>query len=112
MTDYSKQTVAQLRQLLKDRSIPSTGLTRKAQIIEKLEEADAAEAPSSVHVPEASNASTENADAPPGPVEQVQEEVGHASAATQERVPGPALPEARGTRSTAILLAFQILTRR
>ncbi|EDU42721.1 SAP domain containing protein [Pyrenophora tritici-repentis] len=42
MPDYSKQTVAQLRQLLKDRSIPSTGLTRKAQIIEKLEEADSA----------------------------------------------------------------------
>jgi hypothetical protein len=40
MTDYSKQTVAQLRQLLKDRSIPSTGLTRKAQIVEKLEEYD------------------------------------------------------------------------
>lgn len=42
MADYNKQTVAQLRQLLKDRSIPSTGLTRKAQIIEKLEEADGA----------------------------------------------------------------------
>ncbi|KAF2448680.1 hypothetical protein P171DRAFT_518161 [Karstenula rhodostoma CBS 690.94] len=41
MTDYSKETVAKLRQVLKDRSIPSTGLTRKAQIIEKLEEWDA-----------------------------------------------------------------------
>ncbi|KAF2836789.1 hypothetical protein M501DRAFT_1018670 [Patellaria atrata CBS 101060] len=40
MTDYSKSTVAQLRQLLKDRSIPSTGLTRKQQIIDKLEEVD------------------------------------------------------------------------
>ncbi|KAF2028155.1 hypothetical protein EK21DRAFT_70301 [Setomelanomma holmii] len=40
MTDYNKQTVAQLRTLLKDRGIPSTGLTRKVQIIEKLEEAD------------------------------------------------------------------------
>ena len=40
MSDYSKQTVAQLRQLLKDRGIPSTGLQRKAQIIERLEEAD------------------------------------------------------------------------
>ncbi|KAF1834884.1 hypothetical protein BDW02DRAFT_314976 [Decorospora gaudefroyi] len=80
MTDYSKQTVAQLRQLLKDRSIPSTGLTRKAQIIEKLQEADRAGA-------EASNASetgTESADAPPDPVKQVEEEV----------VPGPALAEA------------------
>jgi hypothetical protein len=40
MTDYNKLTVANLRQLLKDRGIPSTGLTRKAQIIEKLEEHD------------------------------------------------------------------------
>ncbi|KAF2112557.1 hypothetical protein BDV96DRAFT_497466 [Lophiotrema nucula] len=40
MTDYNKLTVAKLRELLKDRSIPSTGLTRKAQIIEKLEEED------------------------------------------------------------------------
>ncbi|KZM21257.1 uncharacterized protein EKO05_0011485 [Ascochyta rabiei] len=40
MADYNKQTVAQLRQLLKDRGIPSTGLTRKAQIVEKLEEVD------------------------------------------------------------------------
>ena len=36
MTDYDKMTVANLRALLKDRGIPSTGLTRKAQIIEKL----------------------------------------------------------------------------
>ncbi|KAF2678116.1 hypothetical protein K458DRAFT_481011 [Lentithecium fluviatile CBS 122367] len=43
MADYNKQTVANLRQLLKDRGIPSTGLTRKAQIIEKLEEWDSRE---------------------------------------------------------------------
>jgi len=42
MADYNKLTVANLRQLLKDRHIPSTGLTRKAQIIEKLGEADRA----------------------------------------------------------------------
>lgn len=42
MTDYSKLTVANLRFVLKQRGIPSTGLTRKAQIIEKLEEADQA----------------------------------------------------------------------
>lgn len=53
MPNYSKQTVAQLRQLLKERSIPSTGLTRKAQIIEKLEEADSAGA-------DASDASKDN----------------------------------------------------
>jgi hypothetical protein len=93
MTDYSKQTVAQLRQLLKDRSIPSTGLTRKAQIIEKLEEADSAGA-------EASNApeeSDEAVDAPPDPVEQVEEEGGDQDAAQKEDVPGPALAEAGGT---------------
>jgi hypothetical protein len=61
MPDYSKQTVAQLRQLLKDRSIPSTGLTRKAQIIEKLEEADQI-AESDAPEPEAEPA---NDDAPP-----------------------------------------------
>ncbi|PSN73947.1 hypothetical protein BS50DRAFT_481117 [Corynespora cassiicola Philippines] len=42
MADYSKQTVAKLRETLKERSIPSTGLTRKAQIIEKLEAWDIA----------------------------------------------------------------------
>jgi hypothetical protein len=40
MTDYGRSTVASLRQLLKDRGIPSTGLTRKIQIVEKLEEWD------------------------------------------------------------------------
>lgn len=40
MTDYNSITVANLRTLLKDRGIPSTGLTRKQQIIDKLEEAD------------------------------------------------------------------------
>jgi hypothetical protein len=38
MADYNKQTVAQLKKLLKDRGIPSTGLTRKAQIVEKVGE--------------------------------------------------------------------------
>ncbi|RMZ67959.1 SAP domain [Pyrenophora seminiperda CCB06] len=61
MTDYSKQTVAQLRQLLKDRSIPSTGLTRKAQIIEKLEEADAP--PDAVQVDKAEDEADEEAGA-------------------------------------------------
>jgi hypothetical protein len=100
MADYSKQTVAQLRQLLKDRSIPSTGLTRKAQIIEKLEEADAAEASNSTELPNETVASTENADAPPNPVEQVKGEVGQ-----DEDVPGPALSEAGGTHCKTISLA-------
>jgi hypothetical protein len=40
MADYEEKTVAVLRQELKERGIPNTGLTRKAQIIEKLEEDD------------------------------------------------------------------------
>jgi len=86
MADYSKQTVANLRQLLKDRGIPSTGLTRKAQIIEKLEEADAAgDGP-----PEADNATEEDA---PGAeiVEQSKDE-----SPQEDEVPGPPLEEAGG----------------
>lgn len=82
MADYNRQTVAQLRQLLKDRGIPSTGLTRKAQIIEKLEEVDAA-----------GTGTSETSDAP-----------GTAQGSTQakdqgehsEAVPGPPLAEAGG----------------
>lgn len=40
MTIYSKETVATLRNILKERGIPSTGLTRKQQIIERLEQDD------------------------------------------------------------------------
>ena len=40
-TDYNKLKVAELRDLLKDRAIPSTGLSRKQQIIDALEAADA-----------------------------------------------------------------------
>jgi hypothetical protein len=92
MTDYSKQTVAQLRQVLKDRSIPSTGLTRKVQIIEKLEEADSAGAEAS-NAPEAK---TESADAPLDPVERMKEEV-----------PGPALAEAGGTHANGNALELE-----
>ncbi|KAI5212166.1 hypothetical protein AUEXF2481DRAFT_282 [Aureobasidium subglaciale EXF-2481] len=41
MTGYEEQTVADLRKELEKREIPSTGLNRKQQIIEKLEEDDA-----------------------------------------------------------------------
>lgn len=58
MTTYSKETVATLRQLLKDRSIPSTGLTRKAQIVEKLEEWDSDNAPQLDETGEAAGTST------------------------------------------------------
>lgn len=86
MADYNKQTVAQLRQMLKDRSIPSTGLTRKAQIVEKLEEADN----TSTEAPEPSNAIE---DAAPGAEEPAQ--LGEQTA-QEEDVPGPPLAEAGG----------------
>ena len=86
MADYNKQTVAQLRQLLKDRGIPSTGLTRKAQIVEKLEEADSADA----GAPEAS-------DAPADVATDAQEAEGaDAQSAQEDSVPGPPLEEAGG----------------
>lgn len=86
MADYNKQTVAQLRQLLKDRGIPSTGLTRKAQIVEKLEEADSVD----VGAPEAS-------DAPADAATDAQEpESVEAQSAQEDLVPGPPLEEAGG----------------
>jgi hypothetical protein len=91
MADYSKQTVAQLRQLLKDRSIPSTGLTRKAQIIEKLEEADNEGEGAQDETP----ATNESDDAPADVVEQVEKEAEEPEGA-KEKVPGPALSEAGG----------------
>lgn len=42
MTDYNKLTVVNLKALLKERGIAQTGLTRKAQYVEALENADAA----------------------------------------------------------------------
>ncbi|KAJ4310121.1 hypothetical protein N0V94_008599 [Neodidymelliopsis sp. IMI 364377] len=84
MADYNKQTVAQLRQLLKDRGIPSTGLTRKAQIVEKLEEADTAD----TGAPSADNAPEESA---PDVEEPAQEEDHNEQ---EEAVPGPPLAEA------------------
>jgi hypothetical protein len=101
MTDYSKQTVAQLRQLLKDRSIPNTGLTRKAQIIEKLEEADSAGTEAS----NALEASTESANALLEPVERVNEEADEKHVVQKEELPGPALAEAGGMHKTQGLAA-------
>jgi len=103
MVDYSKQTVAQLRQLLKDRSIPSTGLTRKAQIIEKLEEADSA----SIATPDAPEANDESADAPSDAVEQAERETGEQGVKAED-VPGPALAEAGGMSSTPCYVARRL----
>jgi hypothetical protein len=82
MADYNKQTVAQLRQLLKDRGIPSTGLTRKAQIVEKLEEADSADA-----------GAQEAGDAPADAATEAQEPEGVKAQGAQED-PVPGAPEA------------------
>jgi SAP domain/RNSP1-SAP18 binding (RSB) motif len=65
MADYERLTVANLRIILKDRGIPSTGLTRKAQIIARLQEHDAAAAATSEPPPE-------TIDAPPEPTAPVQ----------------------------------------
>lgn len=44
MTDYNKLKVADLRNILKERGIPSTGLSRKQQIVDALESHDATQA--------------------------------------------------------------------
>ncbi|KAH6625861.1 hypothetical protein C7974DRAFT_456189 [Boeremia exigua] len=88
MADYNKLTVAQLRQLLKDRGIPSTGLSRKAQIIEKLEEEDTA----GTEVTEAGNA-TEDAAQESEPAED--------KSSGEDDVPDPPLEEAGEPKQTA-----------
>ncbi|KAJ8108611.1 hypothetical protein OPT61_g8055 [Boeremia exigua] len=83
MADYNKQTVAQLRQLLKDRGIPSTGLTRKAQIIEKLEEVDTA-----------GPGTSKAGDATEGAAQESEQAEDHIS--QEDDVAGPPLEEAGG----------------
>ena len=60
MTQYSSQTVANLRALLKSRGIPCTGLTRKQQIIDKLIEADNTVAAESTTTPNDNEDQTES----------------------------------------------------
>ncbi|KAF2270045.1 hypothetical protein CC78DRAFT_611712 [Lojkania enalia] len=99
MTDYNKLTVANLRGLLKDRGIPSTGLTRKAQIIEKLEEYDQvdpsalaeAEGTPAVAQPEAEDQAVDTHDQAPPPEESTSEPI--------QPSPEPA-PSANPTEST------------
>jgi hypothetical protein len=95
MSDYSKQTVAQLRQLLKDRGIPSTGLTRKAQIVEKLEEADEEGGNEDAPAQEGETAP----DAPLDPDAQVESEDAQ-DVEEEPDAPGPALSEAGGMSNT------------
>ena len=53
MTDYNKLKVTELKELLKERGIPSTGLSRKNQIVEALEANDASNADGAVATAEA-----------------------------------------------------------
>lgn len=93
MADYNKQTVAQLRQLLKDRGISSTGLQRKAQIVRKLEEADN----NKEDAPESDGAQDAPVDdAPPDAIEEVAQAEEDGSAAEQLQVPGPEPSQAGG----------------
>lgn len=91
MADYNKSTVAQLRQLLKERGIPSTGLTKKAQIVAKLEESDSA----STEAPEDAAEESEQAEAP---------------VAQEVAVPEVPLAEAGG-KSEALVGRLRVLTR-
>ncbi|KAI7140299.1 hypothetical protein KC352_g29612, partial [Hortaea werneckii] len=54
-TDYSKLKVTELKDLLKERGIASTGLTRKQQIVEALEEEDGKSAAEQPEEPEAAD---------------------------------------------------------
>ncbi|KAF2235688.1 hypothetical protein EV356DRAFT_499287 [Viridothelium virens] len=63
MTDYNKFTVANLKGILKERSIPSTGLTRKQQIIDKLLEHDAQSQSNGQETTNGSRAETKPVDA-------------------------------------------------
>ncbi|KAF4301735.1 DNA-binding SAP [Botryosphaeria dothidea] len=103
MTDYSKQTVAQLRQILKERGIPSTGLTRKQQIVERLQEHDAASAaePEDAPADAASDtaepeAATETHDSPPA------DENDNAEAALSEQQPHDDAPEPKAPEEATI----------
>jgi len=96
MTDYNKLTVANLRQLLKDRQIPSTGLTRKAQIIQKLKDADQS-GDSSAAPPdtaETSALSSHTDDASVKPSEQPEEPTAQHEAAVSKHLTESANPEA------------------
>lgn len=75
MAQYSSQTVANLRAILKSRGIPCTGLTRKQQIIDKLVEADnqlAATSADDDKVEEAKEAKEAPPDQPEAPVQDIQ----------------------------------------
>ncbi|KAI7267289.1 hypothetical protein KC345_g7969, partial [Hortaea werneckii] len=61
-TDYSKLKVTELKDLLKERGIASTGLTRKQQIVEALEEEDGKSAAEQPEEPEATDTVDEGAE--------------------------------------------------
>ncbi|RMY88913.1 hypothetical protein D0861_04532 [Hortaea werneckii] len=61
-TDYSKLKVTELKDLLKERGIASTGLTRKQQIVDALEEEDGKTAAEQPEEPEATDDIDEGAE--------------------------------------------------
>ncbi|KAI7241023.1 hypothetical protein KC330_g863, partial [Hortaea werneckii] len=61
-TDYSKLKVTELKDLLKERGIPSTGLTRKQQMVDALEEEDGKTAAEQPEEPEAVDTIDEGAE--------------------------------------------------
>ncbi|KAI6837944.1 hypothetical protein KC337_g17352, partial [Hortaea werneckii] len=61
-TDYSKLKVTELKDLLKERGIASTGLTRKQQIVDALEEEDGKTAAGQPEEPEATDDIDEGAE--------------------------------------------------
>jgi uncharacterized membrane protein YgcG len=64
MTDYDGLKATELKELLKERNIPSTGLTRKQQYIDALEAQDAQEPNDSAKVEEESTLDDNKAEAP------------------------------------------------
>ncbi|KAI7543578.1 hypothetical protein KC331_g7321, partial [Hortaea werneckii] len=61
-TDYSKLKVTELKDLLKERGIPSTGLTRKQQMVDALEEEDGKTAAEQLEEPQAADNIDEGAE--------------------------------------------------
>ncbi|GAB7364340.1 hypothetical protein MBLNU230_g4884t1 [Neophaeotheca triangularis] len=92
MTDYNTMKVADLREELKRRGIASTGLTRKAQIVEAIEEDDSKAEPAASEEQELGATATEE------PAEEAQETA--AGEVSQERDDEPAAPEAENPVET------------
>jgi hypothetical protein len=110
MADYEKLTVANLRIMLKDRGLRATGLTRKAQIVARLQEHDAAVASMSKLPPETTDASPEPTapvEAPPVPEGEPVKEVLQPAVPVPNDVPD-ATPDATLDTTPAIVKASPV----